>query len=334
MKIFFVFCFIFSVSNFVNAGFWDEVSEKASTLKEKAVEKTSKVIENTTNLANDTKTLVGNKLEKLKKSKRPEILCKEASFYKELVDSMDYRGALLEIHKCIALYDEPATKDIDSFNAILTKILEQKTVSETELYKNFVAILSLPYFSNLNFRFSNYFETQPTKQASLFPDVHLTSTNKYHFYFDTGRVMSDGRGLALTKNSILWKNLLGTQESMSFSNLKNFTLIFERGVSLSGWKLRINVSEKNDIRLSRLPKEGVVPFISALLYFVNSHKLENQEKVSLNLSKDAILMLTTTFYQRHEGLIGKIVLKGGCLALEKIVSAATGMRLSGSCVGI
>ena len=324
-----IFLVIFPLTNIVNAGFWDDTLELGNSLKEKA----SGVVDSTSNLIKDTKSIIDNKLDKLEKSKHPEIPCKEASFYKGFIDDMDYRGALLEIHRCIALYDEPATEDIDSFNEILTKILEQKNVSESEKYKNFVAILSLPYFSSSNFRFSNYFETQPTKQTSLFSDVHL-ATNKYYFYFDTGSVMSDGRGLALTKNSILWKNLLGSQKSVNFSDLKSFTLIFKRGLSFSGWKLRINNLEANDIRLSQLPKEGVVPFISALLYFVNSYNLKNQEQVTLNLSKNAMLMLTTTFYQRHEGLITKVVLKGGCLAIEKVISAATGMGLSGNCIGI
>ena len=43
---------------------------------------------------------------------------------------------------------------------------------------------------------------------------------------------------------------------------------------MTGWQLRFNKDKNNEIRLSGIPDKAIIPFVSALIYFINFHTLE------------------------------------------------------------
>jgi hypothetical protein len=117
----------------------------------------------------------------------------------------------------------------------------------------------------------------------LFSDIRQAD-EKYYFYYDTGRLLSHSRGIALTDKSLIWKNLAGKQHRLAFDNIESMTLVYDRNYSLNsnlsftGWKVRVNDDQNNDIRLSRVPTEAIEPFVSAVAYFINFNKTSPYKK--------------------------------------------------------
>ncbi len=249
------------------------------------------------------------------------VTCGESTYVKQFIKKQDYKAALSEIDNCISTSEVPVAEDLQLFNDLLAKILEQHKVTPEEAYQNFKAVLSIHDLKEMEFEFLNYFETHLEEQKNLFSDVHDPSDN-YYFYYDTGRVLSHSRGIALTAQAIFWKNLVGGLHRVSFDDIQSLTLIYEVGVSLSGWALRINESADNDIRLSKLPKAGVIPFITALTYFVKAHKSKT-EKIVLKIPPESMEVLKTDFFERHP-VLANIAAKATCHAIFAAAKSLSG----------
>lgn len=254
------------------------------------------------------------------------VTCGESTYVKQFIEKQDYKAALSEIDNCINTSEVPTAEDLQLFNDLLAKILGQHKVTPEEAYQNFKAILSIHDLKKMEFEFLNHFETHPKDQEGLFSDVHDPSDN-YYFYYDTGRLFLHSRGVALTAQAIFWKNLTGEQHKVSFDDIKSLSLIHEVGISLSGWKLRINESADNDIRLSGLAKEGVVPFVAALIYFINVHS-HKTEKIALKIPSESMNVLTKSFLERNGRTIAA---KASCYAVITAINAAS-KSLSGEAV--
>jgi hypothetical protein len=219
--------------------------------------------------------------------------CGDAETFKTLREQGDYRGALQELDKCIsAAGDKKVATDLTLLNELMKQILRSAdTSSFDEVYRNFQSVLKIHLLSKLEVEFADFFKTHPKEDAKLFTELRKAD-EKYYFYYDTGRMLSHSRGLALTDKALLWKNLTGVSVRLPFDDIKSMSLIYELGLSLTGWKLRINNSESYDIRLSGVPTEVIQPFITAIIYFINANKtVPQKEIVALEVPEREIAIL-------------------------------------------
>lgn len=181
----------------------------------------------------------------------------------------------------------------------ITKILTNYDGEFIDLYDNFRLILSLRFFENLDFNFlSNDFDIET--EINVFEDFREPEETSY-LYYDTGRLLSDSRGILLTDESLYLKNSIGDTQKLNFDNIDTVTLIYEKGLSLTGWKLRFNDNDDIELRLSRLDDEALIPFIGSLLYFINLNN--NLNLVSLYIPESEKKILDGSVWQRHNGVI-------------------------------
>lgn len=211
-------------------------------------------------------------------------MCSDSEIIKISMDKEDYRTALQEMDKCLAVSKQSEAYDLDFFNDLIKQILTADDFSSSEdVYRNFQSVLKIHLLKGLKFQFAEYFKTHTTDNDELFAKVQKTD-EKYYFYHDTGRMLSYSRGIALTDKSLIWKNIIGEQQRLAFDDIKSMTLIYELGLSLTGWKLKVNNNENHEIRLSSVPDNGVIPLVSAMIYFINFHKTSpDKTMVSLEL---------------------------------------------------
>jgi cobalamin biosynthesis protein CobT len=133
------------------------------------------------------------------------------------------------------------------------------------------------------------------------------SDTTYYFYFDTCKATSGSRGIALTDQAIVWKNMLGSSISwnnltgsasrVAFDEISKISLIHELGLSsITGWKLRLNDNGDHDIVLAQLTEENVEMFAKAIVYFIN---IAAKASLILDIPQETQEILTKTFLERH-----------------------------------
>jgi len=217
--------------------------------------------------------------------------CSDSESLKTLMDKGEYRSALQEMDKCLAAASKQASAEEQAlFNDLMKQVLTaDESTSSEEIYRNVQSVLKIHSLRELQFEFAQHFKMHPTDDAKLFSKVRQAQ-EKYHFYYDTGRVFSHSRGFALTDQSLIWKNITGKPKRLAFDNIKSITLLYERGLSLTGWKLRLNNLENNDIRLSGVPDEGIIPLVSAMIHFINFNK-SSPEMVTLTVPDKEVAIL-------------------------------------------
>ena len=169
--------------------------------------------------------------------------CSEAEALKTFQDKGDYRGALQELDNCLNTQQEDLdNQDISLFNELLKQVLAPNTANSLdESYRNFQSVLKTHLLSTLEFEFADYFKTNPEADSKLFTEIRQPD-EKYYFYYDTGRMISHSRGIALTDKALLWKNLTGEPQRLGFDDINHMTLVYELGLSLTGWVLRFQSS--------------------------------------------------------------------------------------------
>lgn len=259
--------------------------------------------------------------------------CSDSEPLKTFLAEKDYRNALPELDKC--LISKPASaEELRLFEKLLQQVLEiNHSISPTEVYQNFQSVLQTSQMSELDFQFAHYFETHPKVANQLFSKVRKTGET-YYFYYDTGRMFSHSRGIALTEQSLIWKNLFCKAHRLAFDQIKKVTLVYELGLSLTGWKLRINQNPDYEIRLSRIPHNAIIPFVSALIYFINSNQtILNQTKVQLEVPEieEAILagwVTSCSKNRKQDNPIQELQLLDACFA--RFLSHGNDFRLSQS----
>jgi hypothetical protein len=176
--------------------------------------------------------------------------CSDSEFLKSLIEVGNYRSALQRMDRCLRASKQPEADDWQLFNELIKQVLTvSSSTSFEEAYRNFQKVLQIHLLSGLKFKLASYFEDHPTDNHNLFSEVRETY-EKYYFYYDTGRLFSHSRGIALTERSLIWKNFTGEPHRLAFDNINSMTLAYDRGFSLNsnfsltGWKLRINSSNK------------------------------------------------------------------------------------------
>jgi hypothetical protein len=198
--------------------------------------------------------------------------CREAETVKTFQDKGDYRGALQELDNCLSTQPSLTNQDIDLFNGLLKQVLAPNSDNSLdESYRNFQSVLKTHLLSTLGFEFADHFKTNPEIDSKLFAEIRNPDEN-YYFYYDTGRMISHSRGIALTDKALLWKNLTGEPQRLGFDDINHMTLVYELGLSLTGWKIRVNHDEANEIRLSGVPDNVIQPLVAAIIYFINANK--------------------------------------------------------------
>jgi len=257
--------------------------------------------------------------------------CSDLPSVKNQREQGNFRGALQHMDKCLTEFGQPEAEDWEQFKALIGQVLTlSDSTSFESVYRNVQSVLKTHLLNGLEFHFRDYFEMH--QQLSLFANVR-EAEEKYYFYYDTGRLFSHSRGIALTEQSLIWKNLTGNSYRLAFDDIKSMTLIYDHGfslnsdLSLTGWKLRVKSRSKrcatlknrsqdfstswknplsnrvfpqydaenflksaicfdeyHEIRLSGMPNEGIIPFVWAIIYFINSNRsLPIQEPVQLNV---------------------------------------------------
>ncbi len=213
--------------------------------------------------------------------------CSNSETLKTFIERGDYRWALSELDNCLTTVEKPSTEDLQLFDELMKKILStDKKISFEEAYRNFQSALKINLLNGLKFEFAHYFETNEDK---LFSELRQAN-EKYYFYYDTGRFFSNSRGIALTNKAVIWKNLSSQPVRLAFDEINSVTLIYKRGFSLTGWTLRFNNDENLAFRLSGIDEDGLIPFIRAIVYFVNFNRtLPN--KLALEIPEKEIAIL-------------------------------------------
>ncbi|MBE9562649.1 MAG: hypothetical protein IMF12_07290, partial [Proteobacteria bacterium] len=190
------------------------------------------------------------------------VLCSDLQTLQTHKNQKDYRSALQLMGSCLTkIKPQPSTDDLLALDGIIKQVLVlDKTLPFEESYRNFQSVIENHYYlHDLEFKFANYFQQPKTK---LFPKLRKAE-EKYYFYYDTGRMLSFSRGIALTDKAVVWKNITDKPQRLEFEKIDSITLIYEQGLSLTSWKLRLN--KDKDIRLSRVPEKAVKPLVQAII---------------------------------------------------------------------
>lgn len=197
----------------------------------------------------------------------------------------NYRGALQEMDKCLAP-NKSSKEDWELFAILIEHVLKANdSTSFEQASQNFQSVLSVSLFKGLTFQFAHYFETHPKPDTKLFSKVR-EAEEKYYFYYDSGRLFSHSRGIALTDKSLIWKNLTGKPRRLAFDDIMSVALVYDRrflnsDLSFTGWKLRLNNDKKNDIRLSRVSVKAIMPFFYAISYFIRFNQTRIDRKLMI-----------------------------------------------------
>lgn len=218
--------------------------------------------------------------------------CSEAEALKTFQEKGDYRSALQELDNCLSAQPALSNQDMGLFNELLKQVLAPNTATSLEeSYRNFQSVLKTHLLSTLGFEFADYFKTNPKEDSKLFAELRKPE-EKYYFYYDTGRVMSHSRGIALTDKTLLWKNLTGEPQRLEFNDINHLTLVYELGLSLTGWKIQVNHNAADEIRLSGIPDKVIQPLVGAMIYFINANKTTPaKEMISLEVADREIAIL-------------------------------------------
>ncbi len=198
--------------------------------------------------------------------------CSNSESLKTVIEKENYRSALSEMDKCLTTIEKQSAEDLQLFNDLRKKVLSidtDKKVSFEAAYRNFQSVLKISPLNALKFELAHYFEKNEDTQ--LFSELRQAD-EKYYFYYDTGRLFSHSRGIALTDKSVIWKNISGKASRLAFNDIKSLKLVYQRGFSLTGWNLRFNDDENQMFRLSGIPDEAIIPFIETIQYFINFNK--------------------------------------------------------------
>jgi len=218
--------------------------------------------------------------------------CSDSGSLKTFIEKGDYRTALQNMDSCLRVQEKPLPDDQQQFNDLIKQVLAANhSISFNEVYRNFQTVLGIYLLKSLEFKLNSDLEKQPKEEAKLFSSVREKG-EKYYFYYDTGRLFPYARGFALTNQSLIWKNLTGSPHRLAFNDIDSIKLVYERGFSLTGWKLIVNDDRDNDIRLSKVPDEAITPFVSAMIYFINSNKTSpDKEMVQFHIADREIAIL-------------------------------------------
>ncbi|HHB91919.1 MAG TPA: hypothetical protein ENK59_01750 [Thioploca sp.] len=255
------------------------------------------------------------------------VLCSDLQSLQNLKEQGNYRSALQLMGSCLTkINPQPSSDDL----LALDKIVEQVLILDKELlfednYRNFQSVIENYYYlQGLEFKFADYFQRPKTK---LFPKLSKVE-EKYYFYYDSGRILPFSRGIALTNKAILWKNIAGYPQRLSFEQINNIALIYERGLSLTGWKLRIN--NNKDIRLSRISEKAVSTFAQAIVYFINFNKVGLEPiKLTIPEKEQAILAGWITLCDNQnteQSPITSLQLLDACLT--RFISNCSNLKIS------
>jgi hypothetical protein len=217
--------------------------------------------------------------------------CHESETLKTLQGQSDYRGALQDLDQCVSASETPSQEELSLLNELVKQVLTvTDSTSQEEAYRNFQVVLKSHLLKGVEFEFADHFNQNSKDDEKLFSDVRQAE-EKYYFYYDTGRMWSHSRGIALTDKAILWKNLTGDPQRLAFDELKSMMLIHELGLSLTGWKIRLNDNEAYEIRLSGIPDQAVQPFLTSIIYFINANKSSEQAVVALEVPEREVAIL-------------------------------------------
>ncbi len=193
------------------------------------------------------------------------LTCEDSSYLQSLIQKQNYRQAIQVLDQCLSA--QPIRPESQLFNQLRNTLLNQYDIADKQIYQNFQTLFQVHPLKNTTVDWAkdlNYY----------YPFAALKSEDEqYYFYYDTGRLQRHTRGIALTKQAIIWKNLLGAAQRIEFSDIKKLELIYEYGLSLTAWKLRIN--QTADIRLSKLPDNMLLAFLSAMKYFIQAHSKQH-----------------------------------------------------------
>ncbi|MCK5719937.1 MAG: hypothetical protein KAH84_08345 [Thiomargarita sp.] len=213
--------------------------------------------------------------------------CSDSKALDILLAKNDYRKALQNMSSCLRIQKSPAIEDLRFFNNLIKQILTiDRNSPFNENYRNFQTVLKVYLLEATAFQFKSNLKTD----SDLFTEVRQED-EIFYFYYDTGRMFSNARGIALTDKALIWKNITGPTYRLSFNNIKNLKLVYQLGLSFTGWQLLINYNSSYNIRLSQIPDEAIVPFVSALIYFINMNKTFFGEDVKLQVAEKEVAIL-------------------------------------------
>ena len=193
-----------------------------------------------------------------------------------------------------------ATDLMNAYSDHVKYLLSQYNVSFYDAYINFKSIMTSHIFKDFHFHFAGSFN-EKHKESELFEQSE--SINDVFFYYDTGRFFSDSRGILLSKQGVVWKNLTGDVIKLGFNDIKTIRLVYEKGLSLTGWKIRINEIEGVDIRLSGLGDAKIIPFISSLIYLSNYLGADRSSQLELIIADQEKAILDGGLWDRHKGVV-------------------------------
>lgn len=197
------------------------------------------------------------------------------------------------------LRDFYTEEDKKQLKNLIESILADYNGDYNKLYANFKLILSLHYFDGLDFKFlTGDFDLDA--EVNAFSELRTPGETAY-FYYDTGRIISGSRGILITDENLYFHNFMGDTTKVPLNDINTVALTYEKGISLTGWKLRINDDENLDVRLSRIDDEAIIPFVASIIYLINLNNDLNE--ISLYIPESEQSILDGSIWERHKGVI-------------------------------
>lgn len=235
-----------------------------------------------------------------------EKICKESlerqyrSVYQDSITQGNTKDALKILDEIKYYSSETFTNDDKGqLKNLINIIIGDYDGDYATLYNNFKLILSLHYFDGLDFKFlTNNYDLDA--EVTVFGELRVPEETAY-FYYDTGRILSGSRGILITDENLYYQNFMGDPAKVALNDIETVALTYEKGVSLTGWKLRINDDENLDVRLSRIDDEAIIPFIASIIYLINLNNDLNE--ISLYIPESEQHILDGSIWERHKGEI-------------------------------
>lgn len=234
---------------------------------------------------------------------------KQCNEYLERIYRSLYQDSVAEgnIQEAVKILDELKFYSSESFSkeddaqlkTAIEKVLGDYDGDYAKLYDNFKLILSLHFFDGLDFKLLTM-DFDLDTEVSAFSELRVPEETAY-FYYDTGRIISGSRGILITDENLFFKNFMGDSARIALNDISTVALTYEKGISLTGWKLRINDDENLDVRLSRIDDEAIIPFMASIIYLINLNNDLNE--ISLYIPESEQQIIDGSIWERHKGVI-------------------------------
>jgi len=217
-----------------------------------------------------------------------------------LSENNHFKESIQQFNIYIKSIDDDLTdEDKDLVKIIFFNAMSNYSVPGDEAYDIFKSALSIDWFKDLDFYFAQDCKYQLNKEENQYFIEKMTQDEQAFFFYDSSRAGLIHKGILFTNEAIIWKNIFSDPIRVNYNDIESITLIYSKGLSLTGWELELNDNDDLKIRLSKLPEEYFAPFMASIIYLIN-YNSEMATLLDLKIGERAQKALNGEFWAKHK----------------------------------